>query len=252
MAKMAGHAPVHHFFSPLFLESFIKLFIMSESTYNKDSNGNPKPAAKASSSIGAQSILSAAEELFAKQGYSSISINAIAKQAGVSKANVFHHFDTKETLYMAVLQNASAEMTHLIAELDSGDGSASQQIGHYARQHLQNLFDKARVTQLILRELQQGDNDESFQLVHNTLNRNFTSIVNIIKKFQARGEFRQDVEAAMIATVLIGCNLFYFQTNSVLDNFPELAFARDRNNYCAQLTDILLHGIVKVPGEAAD
>ncbi|PCJ20454.1 MAG: TetR family transcriptional regulator [Gammaproteobacteria bacterium] len=213
---------------------------MTDST---DVKPTTKARTKTPTSSGAQNILSAAEELFAQQGYSSISINAIAKQAGVSKANVFHHFDTKETLYIAVLQNASIEMGHLIAELDSGNGSASQQIGRYARQHLQNLFDKARVTQLILRELQQGDKDESVQLVHNTLNKNFTSIVNIIKKFQDQGEFRQDIEAAMIATVLIGCNLFYFQTSAVLDQFPELAFAKDPDNYCNQLTDILLRGI---------
>lgn len=216
---------------------------MSNTIFSQPSSDKPKATTKSSISSGAQNILAAAEELFAQQGYSSISINSIAKQAGVSKANVFHHFETKEMLYMAVLQNASTEMSHLIAELDSGNGSASQQIGHYARQHLQNLFDKARVTQLILRELQQGDQEKSFQLVRNTLNKNFTSIVDIIKKFQERGEFRQDIEAAMIATVLIGCNLFYFQTHSVLDSFPELAFAKDPDNYCKQLTDILLRGI---------
>ncbi|HEY9135168.1 MAG TPA: helix-turn-helix domain-containing protein, partial [Pseudomonadales bacterium] len=82
-------------------------------------------------SEGAQNILLAAEELFAEQGFSAVSINAIAQRAGISKANIFHHFENKDALYLAVLSNASQQMSVLIAELDSGEGNASEQIGRY-------------------------------------------------------------------------------------------------------------------------
>lgn len=193
---------------------------------------------------GALNILSAAEELFSEHGFSSVSMNSIAQRAGVSKANVFHHFETKEALYLAVFQNASAEMSKLITELDSSDGSASEQIDRYTREHLKNLFDKARFTQLILRELQQEGESESIRLAQDSMNNNFSKMVNIIKNFQIRGELRQDVEPAMIATILIGCNLFYFQVHSILDKFPDLQFAKSAHSYCDELIDILLNGIV--------
>ena len=54
----------------------------------------------------ADRILRAAETLFAKHGFGAVSMSAIARRAGVSKANVFHHFATKQALYLAVLTAA--------------------------------------------------------------------------------------------------------------------------------------------------
>ena len=50
-------------------------------------------------------ILSAAEEVFAQQGYRGATTAAIAKKAGLPKANVHYYFGTKEALYRAVLED---------------------------------------------------------------------------------------------------------------------------------------------------
>src|SRR5690606_35186989 len=50
-------------------------------------------------------ILAAAEEVFAMQGYRGATTAAIAKKAGLPKANVHYYFGTKEALYQAVLQD---------------------------------------------------------------------------------------------------------------------------------------------------
>jgi TetR/AcrR family transcriptional regulator len=50
-------------------------------------------------------ILSAAEEVFATQGYRGATTAAIAKKAGLPKANVHYYFGTKEALYAAVLDD---------------------------------------------------------------------------------------------------------------------------------------------------
>ncbi|HMA14538.1 MAG: TetR family transcriptional regulator C-terminal domain-containing protein [Bacteroidota bacterium] len=50
-------------------------------------------------------ILAAAEEVFATQGYRGATTAAIAKKAGLPKANVHYYFGTKEALYQAVLQD---------------------------------------------------------------------------------------------------------------------------------------------------
>ena len=48
-------------------------------------------------------IFCAAERLFAERGFDSVSINDVAREAGVCKANVFHHFASKQALYETVL-----------------------------------------------------------------------------------------------------------------------------------------------------
>jgi TetR/AcrR family transcriptional regulator len=50
-------------------------------------------------------ILAAAEEVFATQGYRGATTAAIAKRAGLPKANVHYYFGTKEALYAAVLED---------------------------------------------------------------------------------------------------------------------------------------------------
>lgn len=198
-------------------------------------------------SEGAQNILLAAEELFAEQGFSAVSINAIAQRAGISKANIFHHFENKDALYLAVLRNASQQMSALIAELDSGEGNASEQIGHYTQQHLKNLFEQSRITQLILRQVQNESSQDSLKIAHDVLGENFSRFVSILKKFQHHGELRKDINPAMIATLLIGSNVFYFQIQSVIDRFPEMQFAEKPENFSSLLSDIVLNGILAKP-----
>jgi TetR/AcrR family transcriptional regulator len=50
-------------------------------------------------------ILTAAEQVFATQGYRGATTAAIAKKAGLPKANVHYYFGTKEALYAAVLDD---------------------------------------------------------------------------------------------------------------------------------------------------
>ncbi|MDG2308153.1 MAG: TetR/AcrR family transcriptional regulator [Candidatus Binatia bacterium] len=49
-------------------------------------------------------ILETASRLFATHGYDSTSLSLVAKDASVSKALIFWHFENKESLYEAVLE----------------------------------------------------------------------------------------------------------------------------------------------------
>jgi AcrR family transcriptional regulator len=52
-----------------------------------------------------QNLLDKAEELFWKYGYTSVSVDQIAKEAGISKMTIYKHFHSKEDLFVAVLMN---------------------------------------------------------------------------------------------------------------------------------------------------
>jgi len=65
---------------------------------------------------GASRVLQAAEKLFAEHGYDGVSASMIAEAASVSKANIFHHFHSKEQLYVEVMKHISGT---LMTELES-------------------------------------------------------------------------------------------------------------------------------------
>ncbi|MEL6944865.1 MAG: helix-turn-helix domain-containing protein [Bacteroidota bacterium] len=69
-----------------------------------------------------QKILAVALELFANEGYNAVSTNMIAKQAGVSEALIFRHFQSKQglldALYNQVEQKVAEIGMHILNEVD--------------------------------------------------------------------------------------------------------------------------------------
>ncbi len=61
-------------------------------------------------------ILQAAEKLFGEKGYQGVSVDEIARTAGVAKGLINYHFGNKETLLIHVLSKGT---TTMFAELDT-------------------------------------------------------------------------------------------------------------------------------------
>ncbi|MFJ3220299.1 TetR/AcrR family transcriptional regulator [Kitasatospora sp. NPDC086801] len=64
-----------------------------------------------------KAITRAATAVFGREGYARASMDAIAAEAGVSKRTVYNHFADKETLFLSVALQNSAELTETIGEL---------------------------------------------------------------------------------------------------------------------------------------
>src|ERR1700738_4327615 len=75
----------------------------------------------------AESILAAAKRSFLAAGFGAVSMDAIAREAGVSKASVYAHFAGKEDLFGAVVgrecEGSLARFSR--GERDPGDVRAS-------------------------------------------------------------------------------------------------------------------------------
>ena len=75
----------------------------------------------------AESILAAAKRTFLAAGFGAVSMDAIAREAGVSKATVYAHFAGKEELFGAVIERECERYFSRFSagELDLGDVRAS-------------------------------------------------------------------------------------------------------------------------------
>lgn len=54
-----------------------------------------------------ENILNAATAVVSQQGIAKLTIDAVAKQAGISKGGVLHHFRTKDSLVQAMVQRSA-------------------------------------------------------------------------------------------------------------------------------------------------
>ena len=63
--------------------------------------------------VARQSILDAAEQIFAENGFDGARIDAIAELSGYNKSLIFHYFEDKLGLYTEVMRRADNEMSEL-------------------------------------------------------------------------------------------------------------------------------------------
>jgi len=172
-------------------------------------------------SEGAHRILDIATPLFAAKGFNGVSINDIAAAVGGSKANVFHHFPSKEALYLAVIRSACSKFREeLQGRTDEVSGRGCK-LRFIARQHLQQMLSSPDSIRLILREVFVGESGIKRSLVAEILHQNFGLIVDQVKQEQDDGRIASDLNPAMIALNIIALNMFFFQSWTILEQFEE-------------------------------
>lgn len=66
-------------------------------------------------------VLTTARRLFAERGYDATSLQEIADEMGVRKANVYYYFKTKGAILTALLESVTAPMSALLNELPGVD-----------------------------------------------------------------------------------------------------------------------------------
>ena len=73
-------------------------------------------------------ILTAALSVFAQKGFHGASMNDIVAAAGLSKGGVYWHFESKESIIMAILAAMFERDTQAMLALAGGDGTAASKI----------------------------------------------------------------------------------------------------------------------------
>lgn len=196
-------------------------------------------------------ILAAAEALFAEHGFEAVSMNAIAERAGVSKANIFHHFSSKQTLYIEVLRAACRDSAERLQSLSGDTEPFTARLAAFVRDQLAGMIEHGQIHRLIQRELLNDGERRGRELAEKVFGDNFARFVGILRAGQSRGELRADLDPALLATLFIGANVFFFEAREVLRHLPDVTFAHDPRRYSQMLTDLLLHGILAPPNHAA-
>lgn len=194
-------------------------------------------------------ILAAAEALFSEQGFDAVSMNAIAAKAGVSKANIFHHFSSKNALYLAVVKEACKESQTRVQLVEQSQTSFAARLSHFARHQLQSMLENGQTTRLILRELLKNGPERGRELAEEVFGQSFAELVNMIRDGQAAGELRQDNDPAAIAVMLIGMNVYFFEARDVLRHYPDVNFADNPQQFSDHMMQLMLHGILPVSKE---
>ena len=194
---------------------------------------------------GEQAILEAAEILFSDKGFDAVSMSAIARLADTSKPNIYHHFNSKNELYLAVMQAAASRFSALLDALAEAPGTFRQRLSDFSTAHLDNILEHKRTTQLILREALSGGSQRGREIAEHVVGESFARLVAMVHQGQREDEFRADIDPALAAFMIVAANLFFFQAGPVMQYVPEARFTNDANAYCNGVMDILFNGVLR-------
>jgi len=151
-----------------------------------------------------EKILETAMRLFSTQGYSTTSLSQVAKQANVSKALIFWHFDNKESLFRDAVQRTLEP--YLINVLDDLEGLTEdlqlrrliEEYYDFVAKHPDSVI---LVLGVLLREDAAPDDlmgrITELQRVYRDL------LADVLERGRRSGVFRESVEPVLDASVVM-------------------------------------------------
>ncbi len=170
-----------------------------------------------------EKILETATRLFSAQGYSNTSLSQVAKEAQVSKALIFWHFENKETLFRTALQRTLEP--YFINVVDDLEGlSEADQIKRLIDEYYtfvaKNIYSVRFFLSLILREEKHPDDLVGHM---NELQHVFRNLLaDILDSGRQKGIFRDDInpmlDSGLIMTALHGVLVQGFMGNAAPEN----------------------------------
>jgi AcrR family transcriptional regulator len=153
-------------------------------------------------------ILRVAEELFASQGYATVTMEAIAGEAKVAPATLYLHFSGKSAVIAAMAENLAAapdlSVDHVLRELNPVE---QLRIGAHI---LRTLNERSWVVADILRGLR-GSDEELARLWALWQERHLTSVRRAVEAVAARDSLRRGLtldEATDLLYAIAGTEVY--------------------------------------------
>jgi len=96
-------------------------------------------------------ILKKAEYLFAKRGYSGVSMREIAEACKMTKANLYYYFKDKESLYVQVLEQDMLALINALEHASQQGNTCHEKITHLTETFTNLVCEKNTLIQMTMR-----------------------------------------------------------------------------------------------------
>ena len=149
------------------------------------------------------SNLDAAEQLFARQGFTATTVKQIGKEAAVNPALLYYYYDSKETLYRAMLQRILGQLLARGVDAIERASSHADRIRAFVRAQARLLGEHPHFPQLLVRELVDHQAAHAEQAITNTAAGAFRRLCEVIEAGQRDGAFRKSLDPRFTAISII-------------------------------------------------
>jgi len=101
-------------------------------------------------------VFDSAATLFAKGGFDGVSVDDIARDAGVNKAMIYYHFADKIALYRAVLADGLSRMGAIVQGIASSTDPPATKLDRFIDAFVRMTESRPWMPALMLREIAEG------------------------------------------------------------------------------------------------
>lgn len=151
-------------------------------------------------------ILETATRLFARQGFASVSLRAIAERVGMTKPSLLYHFPSKDRLREEVLGEVFEHWTTRLPNLLRAVTTGSGQFEALMDELTAFFREDADRAHLLLRELLDRP-EEMRTRVATSLRPLVTLVAGAVRKGQSAGILRRDVDPEAFVLHMIGSTI---------------------------------------------
>ena len=171
-----------------------------------------------------QEILRAATQEFANAGFAGARMERIAAQAGVNKRLIYYYFESKELLFLSVLEDAYARIRDAETQLhlDSLDpATAVRRLVEFTWQYY--LDHPEFLTLLNSENLHKARHLERSSQIEEMNSPLVQLLRNVVERGQRAGVFRDGVDPVQLYITIASLSYFYLSNQATLS----LVFGRD-------------------------
>lgn len=183
-------------------------------------------------------IINCAEEVFFEKGFSKTNISDICKSANCSRTTLYSHFDSKENIYLAVVNKSFKKFINFFLEFDLKEGRGLEKMVRLAKGYI-NFSKKAPQNYALILDFYstlkklsnkklQSDTDiilskcSYFEPVKKKAELPSTFLIQIIKEGQKDGSINDKLSAEMLflnvwAYLIGSSNLFNYSSQQNFD-----------------------------------
>jgi AcrR family transcriptional regulator len=156
------------------------------------------------SEVTRRGIMDAAVQLFSRTGYEAAAVNDICEIAGVSKGAFYHHFPTKQQLFLAIVDDWLKAVDAQLFSQTGNEGNVPQSLNRMAKM-LGFVFEAASgQLPMFMEFLVQASRDQAVWNATIAPYRRYQGLfAEMLEKGQDEGSIRPEVNAQMTSWVLI-------------------------------------------------
>ncbi len=196
---------------------------------------NPKTEQKTKTNI-----LERAIHLFAKSGFTGVSMRQIARTVDMNAASLYYHFPDKQTLYIAAMQQAFSTREFVLSEILAMKIPVREKLHLFIKRICDFMQEEPDFSALIHREILDGDGDETrLRLLANQVFQNFFAAVISLAK-----ELAPDKDPHLLAISIFGLVAYHYQTMPIRVFLPGSKPEHNDSQVVADhVTDLLLRDL---------